>query len=320
MAAGPLEEALTFTADDGLTLARLAGEAQAKRRGGALRPGLRPVHTCGVTVTGTYRPLDAGERTPPALRTPARVTARFSSCDADARPDDRRWGPRGLAVRFEADGEAPWDLVAMSTDRFPVATLSAFQSVAAALSSPLPVRLPRLVLLSALRQFRSPIRFLCTFAPVSYAHLDYQPIHTFLWEVDGRPVRYRWKAVAGRRRTRPWMRLTRGADYLRRDLAARLTDGGGVSFELQVQRPAGLPAARLRDVGRPLPGSVPWAPVGTLHLDAGLTGEAQAAADRFLYSPAHLPPGVAPYPGDEIFAARTAAYPASHVYREGCTP
>jgi hypothetical protein len=46
----------------------------------------------------------------------------------------------------------------------------------------------------------------------------------------------------------------------------------------------------------------------------------QEALDRLLYSPAHLPEGVEPYPGDQIFTARLAAYPASHVYRNGGSP
>jgi hypothetical protein len=42
--------------------------------------------------------------------------------------------------------------------------------------------------------------------------------------------------------------------------------------------------------------------------------------DRILFSPAHLIEGVGPFPGDEIMAVRTAAYPASHVVRAGCGP
>ena len=43
-------------ADDGRLLASLAGEGQAMRRGNALRPGWRPVHTHGVLLTGTFSP------------------------------------------------------------------------------------------------------------------------------------------------------------------------------------------------------------------------------------------------------------------------
>ena len=98
--------ALAFTADDGRLLAVLAGEGQARRRGNALRPGWRPVHTHGVLATGTFSATgEAGPSAPAHLRPGHEVTAvaRFSSCQARLDGDDRRHGPRGLAVRFTLD-------------------------------------------------------------------------------------------------------------------------------------------------------------------------------------------------------------------------
>jgi hypothetical protein len=97
-------------------------------------------------------------------------------------------------------------------------------------------------------------------------------------------------------------------------------DRGGVRFRLEVQLPAGVGAARLRDPGRPLPRGIPWSDVGELHLTRVLAPAEQEDLDRWLFSPAHLPAGVQPYPGDEIFIARAAAYPASHVFRNGGSP
>lgn len=332
---GALSAALAFTADDGPRLAALAGEGQAHKRGGALRRGLRPVHTCGTIVEGTFSgraslpwPVPGFLSGPEAVP----VVARFSDCDADPQADDRRWGPRGLAVRFELPGGATTDLVMMSADRFPAATRQGFESSAAALSSRFPLSLLRVLYLSAVRQFRSSLTFALIFSPVSYAHLDYYAIHTFVWSCRepphgaghsshgaGQPVRYRWKACAGRRRTRPWIRWTGRPDHLRRDLADRLA-AGGVEFDLEVQRPRDLAPGRLRDVGRPLPRKVPWEPVGRLHLSRIVSPDQEADLDRLVYSPAHLPEGVDPYPGDQIFTARAAAYPASHVYRNGGSP
>jgi catalase len=315
---------LAFTADDGPRLAALAGEGQAHKRGGALRRGLRPVHTCGTIVEGAFSASPKLGGPAPGFLTqpePVPVVARFSACDADPDADDRRWGPRGLAVRFGLPEGATADLVMMSADRFPASTRQGFESASAALSSPLPVRGLRVALLTAVHQFRSPWTFLLIFSPVSYAHLDYYAIHTFVWASRaGQPVRYRWRAASGRRRTRPWIRWTRRPDYLRRELAARL-DAGGVDFDLEIQQPTDdVGPDRLRDVGRPLPRRVRWEPAGRLHLTRVVRPDEEGDLDRLLYSPAHLPEGVDAYPGDQIFTVRAAAYPASHVYRNGGSP
>jgi catalase len=320
---------LAFTADSGPHLAELAGEGVAKRRGDALRRDwLRPVHTCGVMVKGTFEPSGkAGSGAPPYLEAGRLlpVVARFSSCSADVEIDDRHVVPRGLAVRFYLPDDRNTDLVSMSTDCFPVTTLSAFVSMSHAMSCRQPWRFMRLVFLGTLHQARSPFTFMTAFSPVSYAHCDYYPVHTFVWSQAGRPVRYRWRASAGRKRPRPWTRLFKQPDYLAKELEARLAkekDGTkvGVDFNLEVQYPQGVKAARLRDIGRPLPRRIRWWPVGRLHLDQLITGAEAERLGKIVFSPAHLVAGVEPYPGDEIFAARSGAYPASHVYRSGGSP
>jgi catalase len=306
-----------FTADDGPLLAKLAGEAQAKKRGNALRAGLRPVHTCGVFVKGQFLPTgNAGSAAPAHLRgtEPLQVIARFSSCDSGKEMDDRHMDPRGLAVRFLLANGRSTDLVSMSTDCFPVTTLEDFQAVSGALSRPQPVRCLRAGVLAMQRRFRSPFTFLTTFAPASYAHCDYHALHTFVWSNGTtQPVRYRWRAVAGRKRTWPWTRLFKSKDYLRQDLDQKLKDG--VRFRLEVQYANGVKESRLRDIGRPLPRGVPWRDVGALRLHEIVSGIEEKELEKLVFSPAHLIDGIEPYPGDEIFVARAAAYPASHVIR-----
>ena len=317
-----LETTLSFTADDGLHLAALAGEALARKRGGALRLGYRPVHTCGVFVRGTFVPSGgAGQGAPAHLQgtTPSRVLARFSNCDAREAVDDRRLAPRGLAVRFELVDGRTTDLLAMSTNCFPASTYAGFVAVSHALSSGLLQRGPRVLFVKAMRQLRSLRKFVTAFSPRSYAYCDFYAIHTFVWtNAAGQPVRYRWRAVARRKRMWPWTRHFARHNYLVEDLARRL--GPGVEFDLQVQLPRRVSPARLRDVGRPLPRGVPWRTVGRVSLDTPVPADEAETLDRIVFSPAHLIAGVEPYPGDEIFAARVAAYPASHVYRCGGSP
>jgi len=316
---------LAFTADSGPHLAELAGEGLAKRRGDALRRHwLRPVHTRGVMVKGTFEALgNAGSGAPPYLEAGRLlpVVARFSSCSADVDIDDRHVVPRGLAVRFYLPDDRTTDLVSMSTDCFPASTLSAFVSVSHAMSCRQPWRLMRLVFLGTLHQARSPLTFMTAFSPVSYARCDYYPVHTFVWSQAGhQPVRYRWRASAGRKRPKPWTRLFKSRDYLVRELQRRMDKNMGVDFVLEVQRPVGVKPARLRDIGRPLPRRIRWSRVGQLRLDRLVSGDEAELLGKIVFSPAHLVAGVEPYPGDEIFVARSGAYPASHVYRSGGSP
>ncbi len=316
----------SFTADDGRRMAELAGEAQANRRGHALRPGRRPVHTRGLAVEGQFKSNGrAGQGAPEHLagEQTLDVWGRLSSCRADLDIDDRKPGPRGLAVRFNlADGRST-DLLAMSVDRFPVTSLDAFVTVSHVMRRPWYIRYLELPLLVGVHQFRGAWTFLSAFAPASYARCDFYAIHTFVWGRDpGQPVRYRWRAQAGAGRPMPWHSWGRRPDYLQRDMMERLGAGNEpVRFELQIQRPHDVPATRLRDIGRPLPRRVGWETVGTLELQRAIDDPDEATRrDGILFSPAHLIEGVAPLPGDEIMTARSAAYPASHVARSGYWP
>src|SRR5215472_466615 len=77
---------LSFTADSGPLMAELAGEGLAKKRGDALhRCWMRPVHTSGVILRGTFKPTGTPMPGAPIYLTGGslRVVARFSSCSAD---------------------------------------------------------------------------------------------------------------------------------------------------------------------------------------------------------------------------------------------
>jgi catalase len=314
----------SFTADDGRYLAALAGEALAGRRGHALRPGWRPVHTRGVLVEGKFTSLgNAGPHAPEHLATDQvlDIWGRLSSCRAALEVDDRKRAPRGLAVRFWLPDGRSTDLLAMSVDRFPATSLDGFVSVSHALSSPLVQRGARVLFLKAMRQFRGLFVNMTAFAPSSYGRCDYYAIHTFLWGKEGeQPVRYRWRAEEGRERPLPWRSWRQPADYLQQRLTQRVKKGP-VRFGLEIQRPSrDFPRSRLVDIGRPLPRNIEWVRVGTLELQKVTDPETMKARDGILFSPSHLIEGIEPLPGDEIMTARAAAYPASHVARSGYWP
>ncbi len=91
-------------------------------------PGFRPAHAKGLMCSGTFTPSPEAAkltRAPHASRPSTPVTVRYSdSTGIPTIPDNdpARSGPRGLAIRFHLDEHVHTDIVAHSTDGFPVRT------------------------------------------------------------------------------------------------------------------------------------------------------------------------------------------------------
>src|SRR5689334_7288862 len=95
---------------------------------GGVHPGFRPAHAKGLMCIGTFSPSpQAAEltRAPHASRPSTPVTVRYSdSTGIPTIPDNdpARSGPRGIAVRFHLADHVHTDIVAHSTNGFPVRT------------------------------------------------------------------------------------------------------------------------------------------------------------------------------------------------------
>ena len=93
-----------------------------------LHPGYRPAHAKGLMCSGTFTPSPEAAkltRAPHANRPSTPVTVRYS--DSTGLPtipdnDPARSGPRGMAIRFHLGEHAHTDIVAHSTNGFPVRT------------------------------------------------------------------------------------------------------------------------------------------------------------------------------------------------------
>src|SRR5215831_16812426 len=93
-----------------------------------LHPGFRPAHAKGLMCSGTFTPsAEAAKltRAPHANRPSTQVTVRYS--DSTGLPnipdnDPARSGPRGIANRFHLGDHAHTDIIAHSTNGFPVRT------------------------------------------------------------------------------------------------------------------------------------------------------------------------------------------------------
>jgi catalase len=93
-----------------------------------VHPGFRPAHAKGLMCAGTFSPSAQAAgltRAPHASRPATPVTVRYS--DSTGLPtipdnDPARSGPRGIAVRFHLADHVHTDIVAHSTNGFPVRT------------------------------------------------------------------------------------------------------------------------------------------------------------------------------------------------------
>jgi catalase len=93
-----------------------------------LHPGFRPAHAKGLMCAGTFTPAPEAAkltRAPHANKPSTPVTVRYSdSTGVPTIPDNdpQRSGPRGIAVRFHLGDHDHTDIVAHSTNGFPVRT------------------------------------------------------------------------------------------------------------------------------------------------------------------------------------------------------
>src|SRR5439155_18135221 len=93
-----------------------------------MHPGFRPAHAKGLMCSGTFAPAPEAvtlTRAPHAIRPSTPVTVRFSnSAGVPTIPDNdpQKSGPRGFAVRFHLADHVHTDIVAHSTNGFPVRT------------------------------------------------------------------------------------------------------------------------------------------------------------------------------------------------------
>jgi catalase len=93
-----------------------------------LHPGFRPAHAKGLMCAGLFTPSPEAAnltRAPHASRPSTAVTVRYSnSTGVPTIPDNdpARSGPRGMAIRFHLAEHVHTDIVAHSTNGFPVRT------------------------------------------------------------------------------------------------------------------------------------------------------------------------------------------------------
>jgi catalase len=207
-------------------------------------PGFRPAHAKGALLEGTFTPAaGAGYLTtaPHIERESTPVTVRFSNGTGLPQiPDNNpNAAPHGMAVRFNLAEHVHTDIIAHSTDGFPVRTgeeFLEFLSAVAASDPSKPHPSPVEVFLGshpkALAYVQTPKP-----APSSFARESYFGVTAMRFtNKDGLTHfgRYRIVPEAGVKQLSDSEAASRGADYLFDELPIRIASGP-IAFQVLVQ-------------------------------------------------------------------------------------
>jgi catalase len=254
-----------------LELARKILEAFDEQFG--LHAGYRPVHAKGAMCVGTFTPSpDAARltRAPHAGRPSTPVTVRYSdNTGLPQIPDsDRNASPRGMAVRFHLGEHQHTDIVAHSTDGFPVRTGEEFLELIQAVTAFAQGRPEALA--AFLAAHPSAKRFVETPKPipVSFAREAFFAVTAFKFvNAEGQVHlgRFRIRPEAGTQYLSESDATQKPPSFLFDELGPRLAREA-VRLGVFVQLAA--PGDNVADASTPWPGDRPELRFGTLALQA----------------------------------------------------
>jgi catalase len=210
-----------------------------------VHPGYRAAHAKGTYCRATFTPAEeaaALSRAAHLLGAPVPALVRFSNGSGDPDSHDGVPDGRGMAVKFQLPDGSATDIVALTLPAFFVRTPEDFLDFTTArrplpeTGQPDPEAIGRFLQVhpEALPAVQAALSLK---PPVSYAQCMYNGIHAFKLVNDRDEthwVRYRWEPEAGEAVLDPEQARQRDRDYLRDELAARLS-GGPAAMRLTVQ-------------------------------------------------------------------------------------
>jgi catalase len=285
-----------------------------------LHPGHRALHASGTLCRGSFSASAEAAGLTRAAHMQGEhvaVTARLSNGSGTPGLPDYAPDVRGMAVKFYLPDGTRTDIVAQTAPRFPARTPDGFIEFVRAMERG-PAQLWKLPLflarhpeaLGGLRANAATLK-----PPASYASCVYYAIHSYRW-IDPaggeRHVRYRWLPEANEPTLSTEEAKTRGRDYLKEDLHARL-EGQPVRFTLEVQLardgdPVNDPTAGWRDDRETVA-------AGTLELTE-LDTEREIGDDVLVFDPTRVTDGIE-LSDDPILRFRRDAYSVSIERRSG---
>jgi catalase len=274
-----------------------------------LHPGFRAAHAKGLMCSGTFTPSPAASRltrAPHSGRPSTPVTVRYS--DSTGLPtvpdnDPKRSCPRGIAVRFHLADHAHSDIVAHSTNGFPVRTgeeFLEFLRAAAASGAGKPEALG-----AFLATHPNAKRFVETPKPIqsSFAREAFFAVTAFRFtnaEGVSRPGRFRIRPEAGTEYLADEEAARKSANFLFDEIGPRLARGP-VRLGVFVQMAAG--SDDVTDAIVPWPDDREEVPFGTVTLTERVDDQVPERR-RIIFDPIPRVDGIDPA-GDPLTVVRS---------------
>jgi catalase len=278
-----------------------------------LNPGFRPAHAKGLMLSGTFTPADSAAeltRAPHITRPSTPVVARFSnSTGVPLIPDnDPNANPRGFAVRFMLAEHVHTDIVAHSTNGFPVRTGDEFLEFLRALATSDPANLKGSPLEAFLGSHPAALAFVqaSTTSPSSFARESYFGINAMRFtnqQGKSRYGRYRILPPAGNDQLDDATAKAKSPNYLFDELQQRLSKGP-ITFQIVVQ--LAEEGDTVDDATIHWPGSNPLQEFGTLTLTA-VEPDNPAQQKQIIFDPIPRVDGIEPS-DDPLLELRAAIY------------
>ncbi len=277
-----------------------------------LHPGFRPAHAKGLMCSGMFTPSPEAAkltRAPHASRPSTAVTVRYSnSTGVPTIPDNdpARSGPRGMAIRFHLAEHVHTDIVAHSTNGFPVRTgeeFLEFLRAAAAFGAGRPEALG-----SFLAAHPNAKRFVETPKPIptSFAREAFFAVTSFKFtNADGvsRHGRFRIRPEAGTEYLSNEAAAAKSEDFLFDEIGQRLAKGPAT---LGVFVQVAEPGDDVADASVTWPDSRREIPFGTITLTARVDDQVPDRR-RIIFDPVPRVEGIESS-GDPLTEVRSDIY------------
>ena len=276
-------------------------------------PGFRPAHAKGILLTGKFTPSPDAARLSTAQhfsQPTTQVYVRLSnSTGLPLVPDnDPHANPKGMAVRFMLGERKHTDIVAHSTDGFPVRTGEEFLEFLKAVASSDPAQPAGSALEAFLATHPAAVSFLETPKPFpqSYATESYFGVTAMRFlnaEGFAQFGRYQIVPAAGNAYLTEEQATAKGPDYLAEEMIGRIPEGAP-KFKLRVQLAAAGDVVDDATIHWPAERTV--LELGTLALDAVIE-DGGAEAKQMIFDPIPRIPGIEPS-DDPLLELRAAIY------------
>jgi catalase len=287
-----------------------------------VHPGFRANHAKGAVFEGTFTPAPTASALSKAAHlqsTPVPIVVRFSNGGGlpDMGDDHPSYRTRGMAIKFHLPGGSDTDIVAISTDGFPVSNGDDFLALLKAIAATTPNSPKPTPLETFLGAHPAAAKAVAMPQPIpaSYATLPFYGVNAFKFtNVQGvtKFGRYRILPEAGEHYVSDADAAKLPPNFLSDDVKTRLKTGP-VKFKLVVQ--VAEPGDVTNDATVAWPDSRALVELGEIAITTA-DPDSLATQKKLLFTPTHVTAGI-DISDDPLLPLRGQAYGVSFARRVG---